>query len=84
MGWQSLLHGKMYLNIQFIVTPEIKAEIESSKKVMGNSIILNSLNITKRSLVLNDASQDVFGHIILQRKESNVFEARAEATNKRT
>ena len=32
-------------------------------------------------MVITDASGDGFGHILLQRRESNVFEARAQATN---
>ena len=35
-------------------------------------------------MVITDASGDGFGHILLQRRESNVFEARAQATNRRT
>ena len=74
----------MKKNIQFTVTPRIEAEFESAKKAMGNSILLNWFDVTKRSLVITDASGDGFGHILLQRKDNNVWEARAQTTNRRT
>ena len=74
----------MKKNIQFTVTPRIEAEFESAKKAMGHSILLNWFDVTKRSLVITDASGDGFGHILLQRKESNVWEARDQAPNRTT
>ena len=66
------------------MTPRIEAEFASAKKAMGNSILLNSFDITKRLLMITDASRDSFGHILLQSKEGNVWEARAQSTSRRT
>ena len=62
----------------------MEAKFESAKKAMRNSILLNSFDIPKRSLVITDASGDGFSHILLQRNENSVLEARAQATNRRT
>ena len=62
----------------------MEAEFEPAKKVMGNSILLNSFDVTKRSLVITDPFGDSFGHVLLQRKENNLWEARAQSTSRRT
>ena len=59
-------------------------QFESAKRAMGDSILLNSFDVTGKSLVITDASGDGFGHTLLQKKEDNVWEARAQATSKRT
>ena len=41
----------------------MKEEFESAKKAMGNNILLNSFDVTRRSLVITDASGQGFGHV---------------------
>ena len=83
-GEQAEFRNLLKKNVQFTVTPRMEAEFESAKKAIGNSILLNLFDVTKRSLVITDASGDGFGHILLQRKDNNVWEARAQTTNRRT
>ena len=47
-------------------------------------VLLNSFDVNRRSLVITNASGDGFGHILLQKKNDNQFEACAQATNRRT
>ena len=44
---------------------------------MGNNILINLFDIKRRSLVITVASEDGFGHILMQKKNDNQFEARA-------
>ena len=66
------------------MTPQMEAEFESAKEAMGNSILLNSFDVTKSSLIITDASGDGFCLILLQKKRNNEFEARAQTQNRRT
>ena len=61
----------------------MEREFEAAKKAMGNNILLNSFDVNRRSLVITDASGEGFGHIHMQKKNDQ-FEARAQATNRRT
>ena len=70
--------------LQFVVTLRMEDQFESAKRAMGDSILLNSFVVTRKSLVITDATGDGFGHILLQKKENIVCEARAEATSRRT
>ena len=38
------------------VTEEMKEELDSAEKVIGDNILLNSFNVDRRSLVVTDAS----------------------------
>ena len=55
-------------------------EFESAKRVMGESIPLNSFDVNGKSLVITNALGDGLGHILLQKKENNVWAGRAQAT----
>ena len=55
---------------------------EGAKKAMGNNILLNAFDPTKRTLVITDASGEGFGHILMQKRNKNEVEARAQAVNR--
>ena len=43
----------------------MKEKFKTAKEAMGNSILLNSFDVSKRSLVVTDASGNRFGYIFL-------------------
>ena len=49
-------------NVTFTVTEKMK-EFEAAKTAMGNNILLNAFDVTKRTLFITDASGEGFGHI---------------------
>ena len=49
---------------------------------MGNNILLNAFDATKRTLVITDASGEGFGHIMIQKRNEDEVEARAQAVNR--
>ena len=55
---------------------------EGAKKAMGNNILLNAFDATKRTLVITDASGEAFGHIMMQKRNEDKVEARAQAVNR--
>ena len=60
----------------FIITEVMKEVFESAKKAMGNSILLNSFDVKRRSLVITDASASGFGYILMQKTSNTEFQAR--------
>ena len=58
----------------------MEEEFESAKRTMGESILLNSFEVNRKSLVVTDASGDGFGHIM--KKEDNVWAMRNKAARK--
>ena len=46
-------------------------EFEAAKKAMGNNLLLNAFDVTKRTLVITDASGEGFGHILMQKRKEN-------------
>ena len=55
---------------------------EGAKKAMGNNILLNAFYATKRILVITDASGEGFGHIMMQKRNEDKVEKRAQAVNR--
>ena len=55
---------------------------EGAKKAMGNNILLNAFDATKRTLVITDASGEAFGHIMMQKRNEDKVEKRAQAVNR--
>ena len=60
----------------------MKREFESANKAMGNSILLNACDVTKRTLVITVASGEVFGHILIQKKSGDQYQVRTQARNR--
>ena len=48
---------------------------------MGNNILLNAFGVTKKTLVITDASGDGFGHTLMQKRNEDEVEARAQTRN---
>ena len=55
---------------------------EGAKKAMGNNILLNAFDATKRFLVITDASGEGFGHIMMQKRNDDKVEKRTQAVNR--
>ena len=49
---------------------------------MGNNILLNSFDVTRRSLVITEASGEGFGHILMQKRNEKEYQARVTATDR--
>ena len=57
-------------------------EFEAAKEAMGKNILLNAFDVTRRTLVITDASADGFGHILMQKRNNNKFMVRAQSGNR--
>ena len=61
----------------------MKGEFEAAKEAMGNNILLNSFDVTRRTLVITDASADGFGHILMQKRNKEEVMVKAGRGNKK-
>ena len=75
-GEQAEVRNLLKKNVTFTITENIMKEFEAAKTAMGNNIILNVLDVTKRSLVITDASGEGFGHILMQKRNKDEVEKR--------
>ena len=57
-------------------------EFEASKEAMGRNIILNSFDVTRRIVVITDASADKFGHILMQKRNESEVMVKAQRGNR--
>ena len=80
-GDQAEFRKLLKKNVTFTVTEKMKQEFEAAKTAMGNNILLNAFDVTKRTLVITDASGEGFGHILMQKRNEEEVEARAQARN---
>ena len=71
---------KKYLH--FVVTERMEDKFGSAKRAMVDSILLNSFDVNRKSLVITDASGDGFGHILRQKKENDVLAVRVQTTRR--
>ena len=49
---------------------------------MGKNILFNAFDVTRRTLVITDASADGFGHILMQRRNENKVMVKAQSRNR--
>ena len=79
-SWASLAYVFRKLskkNVTFTVTERMVKEFEAAKEAMGKNILLYAFDITRRTLVITDASADGFGHILMQKRNKNEVMVRA-------
>ena len=57
-------------------------EFEAAKEAMGKNILLNAFDVTRRTLVITDASEDGFGHILMQKRNENEIMVKAQSGNR--
>ena len=81
-GEQAELRKLLKNNVTFTVTEKILEEFEAAKKAMGNNILLNTFNVTRRTLVITDASGEGFGHILMQKRNKSEVKTRAQTVNR--
>ena len=65
-GEQAEFRKLLKKNVTFMVTEKMMKEFEAAKVAMGNNILLNAFDVTKRTLAITDASGEGFGHILMQ------------------
>ena len=54
-GEQAEFRKLLKKNLIFTVTEQMEKEFEAAKKAMGNNILLDAFDVTKRTLVITDA-----------------------------
>ena len=57
-------------------------EFEATKEAIGKNILLNAFDVSRRSLVITDASADGFGHIMMQKRNKNDFMVKTQRSNR--
>ena len=60
----------------------MEKEFEAAKEAMGKNILLNAFDVTRRTLVITDASADGFGHILMQKRNDNEIKVKAQSGNR--
>ena len=71
-GEQAEFRKLLKKNVTFTVTEKIMKELEAAKKTMGNNILLNAFNVTKRTLVITDASGEGFGQLLMLMDQTRI------------
>ena len=79
-GEQAEFRKLLKKNVAFAVT-EKTMEFEAAKTAMGNDLLLNAFDISKRTLTITDASGEGFGHILMQKRNEEEVDARAQTGN---
>ena len=79
-GEQAEFRKLLKKNLAFAVT-EKTMEFEAAKTAMGKNILLNAFDISKRTLIITDASGEGFGHILMQNRNEEEVDARAQTGN---
>ena len=82
-GEQAELRKLLKKNVTLTVTEKMREEFEAAKKAMGKNILLNSFDVTRRTLVIIDASTDEFGHILMQKRNKDKVMVKAQRGNKK-
>ena len=59
-GEQAEFRKLLKKNVLFTVTEQIEKEFEAAKKAIGNNILLNPFDVTKRTLVITNAFGEGF------------------------
>ena len=80
-GKQAEFRKLLKKNVTFTVTEKMEQEFEAAKKAMGKNILINTCDVTKRTLVITDAPGEGFGHILMQQRSEDKVEVSAKATN---
>ena len=69
-------------NVTFTVTEKMMKEFEAAKEAIGKNILLKAFDVTRRTLVITDASADGFGHILMQKRNENKFMVKTQRSNR--
>ena len=64
------------------MTEKIVKEFEAAKEAMGKNILLNAFDVTRRTLVITDASADGLGHILMQKRNKNEVMVKAQRSSR--
>ena len=71
----------MKKNVTFTVTEKMMEEFEAAKEAMGKNILLNAFDVTRRTLVITDASAEGFGHILMQKRNKGEVQVKVQRAN---
>ena len=77
-GEQAEFRKLLKKNVTFTVTEKMMEEFEAAKKAMGRNILLNAFDVTRRTLVITDASAQGFGHILMQKRNESKVQVKAQ------
>ena len=82
VGEQAEFRNLLKKNVTFTETERMVEEFEATKKAMGQNILLNSFDVTRKTLCITDASAEGFGHILMQKRNESEVEMRAQTANR--
>ena len=68
-------------NVAFLVTEKMLEEIDAAKAALGKNILLNAFDVTRRPLVITDASAEGIGHILMQKRNESKWQVRTRRMN---
>ena len=80
-GEQADFRKLLQKNVTFTVTEKMMEELKAAKEAMGRNILLNSFDVTRRTLVITDASANGFGHILMQKRNESEVMVKAQRGN---
>ena len=82
-GEQSEFRKLLKKNVAFTVTENMLEMFEAAKAAMGKNILLNAFDVTRRTLVITDASAEGFGHIFMQKRNAREWQAKTQKMNRK-
>ena len=81
-GEQAEFRKLLKKNVSFTVTERMVKEFEAAKEAMGKNILLNAFDVRRKTLVITDASEDGFRHILIQKRNENEVMVKAQRSNR--
>ena len=77
-GEQAEFRKLLKKNVTFKVTEKRMQEFEAAKNATGKNFLLNAFDVTRRTLVITDASAEGFGHILMQKRNESEVQVKAQ------
>ena len=59
-------------NVTITLTEKMMEKSEAAKTAMGHNILLKAFDVTRRTLVITDASAEGFRHILMQKRNKRI------------
>ena len=82
-GEQAEFRKLLKKNVAFLVTEKMLEDFDAAKAAMGEkNILLNAFDLTRRTLVITDASAEGFGHILMQKRNESEWQVRTRRINR--
>ena len=83
-GEQSEFRKLLKKNVAFTVTEKMfkEEEFEAEKAAIWKNIILNAFDVTRRTLVITDASGEGLRHILMQKRNASELQVKTRRMNR--